>query len=208
MKRVFPGLLVVCLFMLTSCVTGRQIGSIWRRSEDEARKPEPEQTVERKEGRLEQPPLPEKTPGEKPQVTEPAPVKHGVVTAETLNVRAGGNLNYEVLTRLEQGDRVEILSQAYGWYEINLPVRCYGWMHRDYVDITQKPPAAGRIRGKVTGDSVRVRTSPMLKCTVLTTLNSGARVVVVDVKDEWYKIELPEECTGWVSDKHIRIVTP
>lgn len=210
MRKMFPALMIVSVMVLTSCISGKGLGGLWKKPEKVSTQPEREtpekQVVVKKQPKTEKAPSPKK-PVKTYRTTRKYEHKSGIVTAQTLNVRAGGNLNYEILTTLQNGDEVEIRGEEFGWYEIILPVQCYGWMHSDYVDITQKPPAAGRIRGKVTGDSVRVRTKPMLKCTVFTTLDSDARVVVVDVKGDWYKIELPEECSGWVSTKHVNILS-
>ena len=130
----------------------------------------------------------------------------GYAKVNNLNVRAGNNLNYEIITRLSRGDKVAILGGQYGWYKILLPENCLGWIYANYVYIPQrekKLTSEKEIPGIVTGDMVRVRVKPRLNSTVLLQMDRGYEVIVVEKKENWFRIKLPQGCTGWVNSDFI-----
>jgi len=135
------------------------------------------------------------------------PEMRGEVIANSLNIRAGANINYQVLGELSEGDKVSILSNAFGWHEIELPPECFGWVHSDYVSIQGAPEPGKRITGVVTGNSVRIRARPGLKYSVLLQINKSDKVVVIGSEGDWFKIELPKDCTGWVHSDYIRVLS-
>ena len=130
----------------------------------------------------------------------------GYAKVNNLNIRAGGNLNYEVITQLNRGDKVAILEEQYVWYKILLPEDCLGWVYANYVFIPQrekKLTSEKETHGIVTGDMVRVRVKPRLNSTVLLQMDRGYKVIVVGRKENWFRIKLPLGCTGWVKSDFI-----
>ena len=193
-------------FILTSCVTGR------RAIPPES--PQPPLVKGEKEGskgkyrkgsrspRLRR----GQTVGEKKQKHLTAAKQYGEITANSVNMRAGANMNYEILGKLRKGDKVSIVSTAFGWSEIELSGFCLGWIYKDYVSTEDTPSKEERVIGVVTGNSVRVRARPGLRYTVLTKVNKGDKVTVVDLQGDWFGIEPPENCTGWVSSDYVRVL--
>ncbi len=130
--------------------------------------------------------------------------QHGEITSNSVNIRAGASINYEILAKMNEGDRVSILNSAFGWHEIQLPAECFGWIHSDYV-VVMEPPAEGeKITGILRGNSVRIRARPGLNYSVLTKVNKGDKVIVVGLEGDWLKIELPQDCTGWVHSDYVK----
>ncbi|WP_031406775.1 N-acetylmuramoyl-L-alanine amidase [Geobacillus vulcani] len=70
-------------------------------------------------------------------------VQTGVVTVDSLNVRAAPSLEAERIGRLGQGDRVEIVAAKRGWYQIKTRSGLEGWAAADYIktDGKQAPGA-------------------------------------------------------------------
>ncbi len=83
--------------------------------------------------------------------------QHGEITGSPVNIRAGASVNYQILGKLNEGDRVSILSSDFGWHEIELPPDCFGWIHSDYVAVMEPPAEGEKITGVLTGNSVRIR---------------------------------------------------
>lgn len=196
------GLLLVPL-VLASCITGLR------------RKPAVVENVplEKREGKVvqKQPGSHEKTVSTKQvkkavRQVHPGVKKYAEVTGNSVNIRAGANLNYEILGKLRKGSRIAILDSAYGWHEIVLPEDCVVWIYKDYVSTRETPSAGKRVAGGVTGDSVRIRAKPGLRCTVLSKADKGDEVIVVDSKGDWLAIEAPENCTGWVFADYAKIL--
>lgn len=129
--------------------------------------------------------------------------QYGEITADSVNIRAGANLNYEILGKLNEGDKVSILNSAFGWYEIELQDLCLGWIHKNYVLTEDTPSKEKKTVGIITGSSVRVRAKPGLRYTVLIKVNKGDKVTVVDLQGDWFGIEPPENCTGWIFSDYV-----
>lgn len=185
--------LLLVPLVLTSCITGLR------------RKPAVVENVpsEKREGKVsqKQPAIHKKTVRQ----IHPGVKKYGEVTGNSVNIRAGANLNYEILGKLKKGSRIAILDSAYGWHEIVLPEDCVVWIYKDYVSTKVIPSAGKRAAGVVTGDSVRIRAKPGLRCTVLSKADKGDRVTVVDSKGDWLAIQAPDSCTGWVFAGYAKI---
>ncbi len=131
--------------------------------------------------------------------------EYGEITGSSVNIRAGAGINYEILGKLNEGDKVSIFSSAFGWHEMQLPPDCFGWIHSDYVAVMEPPAEGEKITGVLTGDSVRIRARPGLNYSVLTQVNKGDKVIAVGLEGDWLKIQLPQNCTGWVHSDYVTI---
>ena len=194
-------------FVLSSCITGsRQVPvDVEEQESGEAvstvsyeREEGKKQSIERKRQRS-------KAAGKVAKKRRESAKKYGEITVSSVNIRAGANMNYEILSKLNKGDRVSIISEGFGWYEIELPPGCSGWIHSDYVSVKGTPMEGKKVTGTVTGNSVRIRAMPQLKCSVLSSANKGDRVVVIGSEGDWFKIKLPRDCTGWVSSDYVSL---
>lgn len=147
-------------------------------------------------------------------------INTGIVSADKVNVRAGGNRNYEVITRLKKDAEIKIVSTKFGWHEIVLPVESTGWISADYVSLNnrklkllERRMKAGNqskkerpVVGVSTGNDVRIRARPLFNSSVLGYVNKGNKVSILSSKENWYEILLPQSCTGWISAKFVHIV--
>ena len=134
----------------------------------------------------------------------------GYAVTDKINVRAGCSVNYEVLARLEKGQEVTILETKYGWHNIKLPEGVFVWISSRYVSTGRKKLDEDFISkrayaGTVTGNVVRVRTLPNLRCAVLSQVNEGYKVAIFGKKDDWFRILPPPECSGWVKAELIEV---
>lgn len=59
----------------------------------------------------------------------------GVVTASKLNVRTGPSINYSIMHVLWQGNRVKVIGQSNGWYQIQLSDGRIGWVNGTYLKL-------------------------------------------------------------------------
>lgn len=57
----------------------------------------------------------------------------GIITGDNLNVRKGPGTNYEVITQMFYGDKVEILGKSADWYNIKTKNGVTGWVYGTYV---------------------------------------------------------------------------
>ncbi len=62
-------------------------------------------------------------------------VKIGNTTANVLNIRSGGGLQYAVVAKAARGTQVAVLNSQQGWYRVMLPDGKVGWASADYVRV-------------------------------------------------------------------------
>jgi len=65
-------------------------------------------------------------------------IDQGKVKANSLRIRAGRGLNFNVLGLLRQGDRVTILEEKGNWLKIAPPDTCSGWVKAAYLKLSQR----------------------------------------------------------------------
>ena len=134
----------------------------------------------------------------------------GYAVTDKINIRAGCSVNYEVLARLEKGQEVTILETKYGWHNIKLPEGVFVWISSRYVSTGRKKLDEDFISrrayaGIVTGNAVRVRALPNLRCAVLSQVDEGYKVAIFGKKGDWFRIVPPPECSGWVKVELIEV---
>lgn len=88
-------------------------------------------------------------------------VKEGSIARTDVNVRSGPGLNETILTRVDKGDPVIILSQAQSWYQVRLADGRKGWIADWLVEVmdgvggqgggSSGAPAAGNGTGQAGG---------------------------------------------------------
>jgi cell wall-associated NlpC family hydrolase len=59
----------------------------------------------------------------------------GLVTASKLNMRTGPSTNYSIMHALWQGNRVKVIGQTGGWYQIRLSDGRTGWVSGAYLKL-------------------------------------------------------------------------
>ncbi len=118
------------------------------------------------------------------------------VTATEVNLRSGPSTNYYVVTKLQAGDRVEVMEEDGGWFGIVPPPGCFSLISKHYVDLD------GNGGGVVNGKSVRVRAGSNYdngRYAVQLKLNEGDEVEVLEDGPEGFlKIKPPKGAYAWI----------
>ena len=85
--------------------------------------------------------LPSSTPTRRPPTKTPTPAPYAVVTAETLNVRAGPGTGYDRIAQVRRGERLAIIgrNQACDWFKVKITGSKTGWVAVNYVDLNVAP---------------------------------------------------------------------
>jgi uncharacterized protein YgiM (DUF1202 family) len=125
------------------------------------------------------------------------------VTVNNLNLRARPSRTAEVMGQLKKGDQVTVLEtksvvetgKTQEWTRVTLPstAKCY---------VLSKLIA----EGKVTTDSVNVRSGPGTNFKDIGKLTKGDKVHVVKASGEWTQIKPTEGCAGWVAMQFLEAV--
>ncbi len=181
-------------FLLVSCTAREEVSVI---EPETAPAEEPEAPAPRtREPRVREPEL-------RPVVRQPARADMRRVRAETLNVRSGPNINYEVLGVLSKDDQVVAVSTQFEWVEIQLPASFKGWVHSDYVELSSEFSEGRRVSGRVNATRLNVRALPGTTYSVISQISRGDRVNVIDKSGEWLGIDVSGIATGWVHSQHL-----
>ena len=117
----------------------------------------------------------------------------GVVTTDSVNVRAGANINFEIVTQLDKNKNVVVLEEKFGWYKIEAPEEANFWIFHEYVE-----------EDLINAYSVNVRCGPGTHYSVNTQVEKGDKVEVIEKKDQWLRIKAPKDASTWISKDYVK----
>ncbi|CEQ22430.1 hydrolase [[Clostridium] sordellii] len=117
-----------------------------------------------------------------------------VVRAEKLNVRKGPSINDDRIASLDRGMVVEILETSNGWNKIKTSDNEEGWVSGEY---TTKEKATVKV------NELNIRKGPSAKEDKIGSLENGAIIEILEDNDNWYKIKLEDNKTGWISAEYV-----
>lgn len=122
----------------------------------------------------------------------------GTVVGEDVNVRAGANLNYEIVCKLDNNDAVIVLAKAYDWYKVRLKENAVVFINKPFLRKINDSEA------EVVGSDVNVRARPNTNSTILGKLAKGDRVGIVREVPEWYQVVPPASLSGYVFASYVQ----
>ena len=140
--------------------------------------------------------------------------KQGVVKVNSaLNMRSGPGSNYGVIGTLRNNDKVEIIKEVDGWYEIKFNGKV-GYASKSYITIvnegsnngTESEIKEGTVYGVST--NLNVRTGPGTSYQVIGYLLSGDKVKILGEENGWYKVQFNASTgtkNGYVSKDYIKV---
>ncbi|MDP2653887.1 MAG: SH3 domain-containing protein [Candidatus Omnitrophota bacterium] len=119
------------------------------------------------------------------------------VKAQNVNIRSGQSTSFEKVGRFQQGDKAVVAGEQYGWYKVQLPIDAESYVSNKFVTLIQDDI------GEITGNRVNVRAGAGDRFSVITQLNKGTLVRILNKLDAWYRIEPVEQSYGWVSQEFL-----
>lgn len=128
----------------------------------------------------------------------------GEVTAANVYVRSGAGSNWYPTTKLNNGDRVVVLGEKFGWYQVAPVPGSFS-----YVDAAMVDRAAGGKKGTIKQDKVYIRAGSSLesrKNATQVVLNKGDSVEIQGEADGFLKIAPPPGATLFISKQYVRPV--
>ena len=117
-----------------------------------------------------------------------------VVKVDKLNVRKGPSTDNEKIGSLDRGMVVEILESNNGWNKVKLANGEEGWVSADYTT---------KEKGSVTADILNVRKGPSIENDKIGSLENGKTIEILEENNNWYKVQLDDNTTGWVSGDYV-----
>lgn len=127
----------------------------------------------------------------------------------TLRVRSEASTAGEVLTKLDNGVQVEVLSTVdSGWYQISYE-EITGYVSGEYLTVDEAeaaslPQERAPIYVRITADSLNIRSAPGTDQEKVGKLSAGRIVETLEeLEDGWYRIE-----EGYISAEFTEVVDP
>jgi len=120
--------------------------------------------------------------------------KTGVVTGTVVNFRKEPDLSAKVLLKLQKGTKVTVIDSRGDWYHV-VYNDAYGWMHSDWLDVSEKSIATGIVTGTV----VNVRSRPTTSSAVIAQYRKNTKVEIFEKSGNWYRVSIGEDRYGWMS---------
>lgn len=126
------------------------------------------------------------------------------VAVNSLNVRTGPGLSYDVIDSLKRGEQVEIISTSDDWLKVNYKGRT-GWI-ASWLTTTnnQRPNELTEIVSQT--DALNFRASPSVNAPILTRMNAGDKATLISREGEWVYAQF-HGTKGWVHQQFISEVT-
>ncbi len=129
----------------------------------------------------------------------------GIVrTAQTrLNVRSAPSLSGSVLTGLNKGSYISLVSKSGDWWKVEYASGRYGWCNDDYIETIATKTAT------VSADGFRlnIRSGPSTSYRILSQFGDGASVKVLASSNGWAKVLYGGTKIGYVSEDYLRYKT-
>lgn len=129
------------------------------------------------------------------------------VTAEDVNIRAGGSTETAVIGQAEYGESFHVLGTADGWYHVRIDATQTGWISAALVSETKRFGALQDEMETVeaTASVVNVRGGASLLYEVVGQIQPGTSYPLLQRSGDWAQVRLPSERTGWVHTDYVRV---
>ena len=144
-----------------------------------------------------------------------AEIGTGVVEADSLRVRTEPSMDASTVSYLLEGTQVEVHEDLGDWFQISWG-SCSGYVSAEFLVYTPAvsttstpaapPPvtdAAGQT-GVVTATGVNFRSAPGTDSSVLTVIDEGAEMVIMDVSNGWCEMEWNGQ-QGYVNADYVAV---
>lgn len=128
-------------------------------------------------------------------------LESGEITYSEVNIRKGPSAEYNSIAQLGVGTKVKILEKKNNFIKIRTEDNKEGWV----AGFTVKSLGleGESIESKISKNDVVIRESASSNSKNLGKLVQGEKVKIIDKKDEWYKVEVNDETTGWVQESDL-----
>ena len=128
--------------------------------------------------------------------------KTGTVTVSTLNIRSGPSTSYSIVTKVHQGDKLEILESSNGWHKVKLSNGKIGWGSGSYISISGSSSnnSSNQITGKtgtITTEALNIRSGASTSHSIVTKAYKGDQVKILESSNGWHRVQLSNGKSGW-----------
>lgn len=127
-------------------------------------------------------------------------VFQGKINADNVNIRFDATVSSSVISRINKGDRVEVMLELYEWYKIKLPKAAPSFIKKNLVSLIDDKTA------QVLKDRVNIRLRPDEASPILGRVDKNEVINILEDKGLWYRIEPVNNSFGWIHKKFVEKV--
>ena len=127
-----------------------------------------------------------------------------VVNTNGLNMRNGAGTSYRVITVLNKGIKVEVISESNGWSKIKYDGRL-GYVASRYLDL-ESSTNVSTTKKEVNATSLNVRSGAGTNYSIIGKLSKGSKIDVISESNGWSKINYNGKI-GYVSSSYLKSVS-
>ncbi len=125
----------------------------------------------------------------------------GEINGDNVNLRSDSRVTSELILKLNKGNYVHVVSEAFDWYKIKLPKVAPSYIKKDLVTLLS--PRAAR----VSKDAVNIRLKPTEASAIVGKARRGEVLSVVEDSGDWLRIEPVDSSFGWINKKFVNEIT-
>lgn len=130
------------------------------------------------------------------------------IAEDTVNIRSGPSLSYQLVKQGKKGEKFTIIKEKGDWIQIQLSAAKTGWVANWVVTkssngtTTTSTTNSKKMSAEANTDQLRVRSGPGTSFRIIGYLNKGQAVSVLDENENWLKISATFG-EGWVAREFI-----
>ena len=114
----------------------------------------------------------------------------GVVTDNGVNMRSGASTEYEVISKVDSGNVLEVTAKDGSWYKVNT-ADGEGYISADYFRVTEAD-------GTANDANVNVRNLPSTSSSAVAKINLGDTVIITGQTADWYQVRRQNGDTAYI----------
>lgn len=126
------------------------------------------------------------------------------IFTDSVNVRGGPSLSYNLVKQAKKGEKYTVLKEQGDWIEIDLSNGKTGWVANWLVSKDSANTTTSN--GVVNGDNVNVRKDSSSVSPIIRKLSKGTSVTVYSTQNNWTQIQFSGQM-GWVNSQFIDLQT-
>lgn len=145
------------------------------------------------------------------------------VDSEVVNLRSSPNTSSNIIARLVEGQTAWVLATKGDWAKVRVQGGASGWVMRKYIKSPSQPESPGPAPGNfpsasgsrfksltawVDEDGTNVREGPGTDRAVKFQLRKDQKITVVDLEDQWCKIQTSGGESGWIAGWVVSFTPP
>ncbi|MGM0608733.1 MAG: SH3 domain-containing protein [Candidatus Muiribacteriota bacterium] len=129
----------------------------------------------------------------------------GTIQASTANIRSGKGSNFPVIDKVSYGEVVKVFDDSGSWFKIETPDGLYGYIFHNLIYIQEdETQTLGSARINVSSANVRI--GPGTNHGIVTSLQRGEIVNVLDKSGDWYRITMSDRQMGFIYHNLIEFI--